>query len=935
VAVGNWHAKEGQETRGYAAVPWQLATPAVTNLRERLLLVLAGLFVVVGAVTLALTGLGHWSAVHWLLAPAWVLGFGVAHAILVRRAPGRDPFLLPLAGLLTGWGLLLIARLADVAFLIRQVVWMAAGIGIFVLIVSRTSGLRWLRRYRYTWLLGGLALLAATLVWGSNPSGYGPRLWLGGRVPGLGVVYIQPSEILKLLMVAYLASYLAEKRVLVMDGPRVGWTLGRLRRTVRLPSFPYLAPLLIMWGLAMILLAWQQDLGAALLFFFTFLVMLYHASESWGYVAGGAILFLIAAAGAYLLIDTVELRVDIWLHPWSDPAGRAFQIVQSLIAMASGGVMGQGLAQGNPTYIPAIHTDFPFSAIAEEFGLVGVLGLIASMSALSLRGVRVALNARSPFRRLLAAGLATLLGLQSWIIMAGNSKLIPLTGITLPFVSYGGSSLVSSFVVLALITVISQDEPMIPLLEGGRGSSRYNAMRQPIRRVSLALLAGFGGVALISGYWMLIQRQDLMARQDNPRLVEAEQQVRRGPIFDRHRVVLARSQEGESGIRQRIYFTPTVPAVGYYSLKHGVGGIEASYDTLLRGMAGRSQTDQLLDDLLHRQPRGLGIMLSLDAELHKEIIAMLQEPPETTGSGREQVRGALVLLDISSGEILAMVSQPTFDPNTLDADWGRLESDPDAPLINRATQGLYQPGGILQPVVLAAAMQAGLAQADAEVENPVQLEPINGSSLGCVHEPAGPTLADAVAAGCPSPIARLGEQLGADALELAFHQWGLDTAPPLSLLTEAGTNQIKDARLAAVGQETLTVTPLHAALIAAAIGNRGAMPGPRLILKTETGTDTWQAVQSPIDDVQVMDANLAQRLYALFEPSADGLVRGRSSLALAGTDSAAQVWYTGFAPDQAPHFAVVVLLEHAGRESLDWAAQIGHDALLVAMQRTP
>jgi cell division protein FtsW (lipid II flippase) len=922
-----------QVTRGHA-----LANLPLANFQERLLLALAGLFVLVGAVALSLAGLDHWSSAHWSLVVVWVVCFGAAHLVLCRYAPDRDPLLLPLASLLTGWGLLLIARLADLSFLLRQSIWLAVSTIVFLLIAAPGAarrggangggGLRWLRRYRYTWLLSGLVLLATTLVLGANPSGYGPRLWLGGRLPVLGGVYVQPSEMLKLLMVAYLASYLAEKRELVLDGRQIGWTFGSISRTIRLPSLPYLAPLLAMWGLAMVLLAWQQDLGAALLFFLTFLVMLYLASGRWGYVAAGLSLFFVATAGACVLLDTVALRVDIWLNPWADPGGRAFQVVQSLIAFASGGLVGQGLGQGRPTYIPAIHTDFPFAAIAEEFGLVGVLGLIAAVAALALRGARVALNARSPFRRLLAAGLATLLGLQAWIIMAGNGKLIPLTGVTLPFVSYGGSSLLSSFIALALLTVVSRDGSPDRFQKSVRA-----VMTDPIRRVSLGLLLTFVGLAATSGYWALVRRDALRGRDDNPRLVEAEQRVRRGPILDRHGVVLARSQADEgggptgsprSGIQHRTYFTPTIPAVGYYSLKHGVGGIEASYDSSLRGIEGRSEGERFLDELLHRQPDGQGVVLTVDVALQKEVAAAM-------GGGR----GAVVLLDVVSGEILALVSQPTYDPNTLDADWERLEEDPAAPLLNRATQGLYQPGGVLQVVVLAAALEADVASLDAPVNDPTAPMMVDGLALSCARAPNGATLADAVAAACPAPLADLGEALGAEALDAAFRRWGIGEAPPLEIPTEADESRVQDPRLAAVGQESLTLTPLQMALAAAALGNEGIMPAASLVLKTQSADGTWQLATPPGQAVRVVGADLAMRLRALLLPSADGQVIGHGSVALAGADRPPHAWYIGLAPAQAPRYAVAVLLEHGGADGPALAEQVGHDALLAALGRTP
>jgi cell division protein FtsW (lipid II flippase)/cell division protein FtsI/penicillin-binding protein 2 len=888
------------------------------------------LFVLVGVVELSLAGLDHWSPAHWSLLVVWLACFGTAHLALCRRAPGRDPLLLPLAGLLTGWGLLLIARLADVSFLLRQSVWLVVSAAVFVLIAARPPGLRWLRRYRYTWLLSGLALLATTLVLGSNPSGYGPRLWLGRRLPSLGNVYIQPSEILKLLMVAYLSSYLAERRALVFDGPRLG--------RVRLPALPYLAPLLAMWGLAMVLLAWQQDLGAALLFFLTFLVMLYLVSGSWAYIVAGLVLFFVAAAGAYLFFDTVALRVDIWLDPWADPDGRAFQVVQSLIAFASGGLIGQGLGQGSPTYIPAIHTDFPFAAITEEMGLVGALGLIAALATLASRGLHIALKARSPFRRLLAAGLAALLGLQAWIIIAGNSKLIPLTGVTLPFVSYGGSSLLSSFIALALLTTVSRDQnpssPRPPAAPATRPSAldHLPLANLPLYRIGLSLLAAFAGLALVNGYWGLARRDVLRAREDNPRLVEAEQRVRRGPILDRHGVVLARSWADEAeSVQQRAYLTPTIPAVGYYSLKHGVGGIEASHDELLRGLQGRSEQERFLDELLHRQPPGRGIVLTLDAGLQERITAMM-----------EGLTGTVVLMDVLNGEILALVSRPTYDPNTLDDDWEKLEEDEAAPLLNRATQGLYQPGGVLQIVVLAAALEAGVVELDAPDDDFTAPVRVDGRALDCASPLAGPTLADAVAAACPAPIAKLGQALSAQTLQATFRRWGLDTSPPLEIPTEAAESDtgdklpITDPRLAAIGQESLTVTPLHMALVVATLGNDGVMPAAHLVLETEHAAGQWQPAGPPDPAARTISAALATRLRTLLRPApGDGQVVGHGSVALAGADRPPHAWFIGLAPVQAPRYAVVVLLEHVDADGLPLAERIGHDTLGAALIQVP
>ena len=322
-------------------------------------------------------------------------------------------------------------------------VWLVLGTGALLLVALVPRSLRWLRRYRYSWLFAGLALLSTTLVLGVNPSGVGARLWLGA----FGV-YFQPSELLKLLLVVFLASYLEERREALVE---VEARIGRWR----IPHPAFLGPLLLMWGFSIVVLMWQRDLGAALLFFGVFLAMLYAATGQSGYVLVGLLLLAGAAAVGYRLFDHVALRVDAWWNPWSEASGRSFQIVQSLLAFASGGMLGQGLGQGLPTAIPVVHTDFVFAAIGEEYGLAGALAVVLLLALLISRAFHIALQARRPFDQLLATGIGALFGLQSLVIMLGTLKIIPLTGVTLPFVSYGGSSLLTSMIMIGLLLHIS------------------------------------------------------------------------------------------------------------------------------------------------------------------------------------------------------------------------------------------------------------------------------------------------------------------------------------------------------------------------------------------------------------------------------------------------------------------------------------------------
>ncbi len=411
------------------------------RLRERWLLALVAVFVLLNAAAFSLAR-GEFLAARHLGPPLILLALlAGSHLALLRWLPAHDPFLLPIVGLLLGWGLVLLDRLAP-AFVWRQVIWQALGLAVIVALALSLRSLRLLRRYRYTWLTLGLLLLAATFLFGVNPSGAGAELWL--RVPLVGPVYFQPSELLKLLLVVFLASYFDDRQ-----------RLWHQRGAGLFGALPYLAPLLLMWGFCVLLLVWQRDLGAATLFFLVFLALLYLATGDRRYlVAGFALLLLAGVIGAFAF-DVVALRVSAWWNPWPDAADRAFQIVQSLYAVSAGGLTGQGVGQGFPQYIPVVHTDFVFAAIAEEWGLIGSLAIVACFMLLASRGLHVAMQARRPFQLYLSAGITILFSTQAFLIMAGVVKLLPLTGVTLPFVSYGGSSLLVSSVMVGLLLYLS------------------------------------------------------------------------------------------------------------------------------------------------------------------------------------------------------------------------------------------------------------------------------------------------------------------------------------------------------------------------------------------------------------------------------------------------------------------------------------------------
>ena len=402
---------------------------------------LAGIFVYAGAATIALTRPAD--SGPWLNFAIWTICLVLGALILERKLPGRDPLLFPLVMLLSGWGLVAIERLAP-AFADRQAIWLCVSVLAMLFTAVFPHVLAWLRRFRYLLLALALLLLFATMVLGRNPSGLAlaPRLWLG-----FGSIYFQPSEAMKIILVAFLASYLAEQST--TDRANTFASAGGV-------SPRLIGPILLMWLLSMVILVWQRDLGTAMLFFVVFILLLYVTSGNWRIIAGGALLVLAAGAAAYQLFAVVQLRVDIWLNPWLEADGRAYQIVQSLIAFAAGGVFGSGLGLGSPDYIPVVHSDFVFAAIAEEWGLLGTISILSCFSVIAWRGLAIALrHSLRAFNQLLAVGLTMMLVVQALMIMAGVLKLLPLTGVTLPFISYGGSSLLVCFIMIGILLRLS------------------------------------------------------------------------------------------------------------------------------------------------------------------------------------------------------------------------------------------------------------------------------------------------------------------------------------------------------------------------------------------------------------------------------------------------------------------------------------------------
>lgn len=452
---------------GAAPAQKRWTTPRNYRWTELWLLLFPSLFMLLGLVTLLIVNGQHIDLRAKVLPPLLaftpVIGLLIAllgaHFALIFVAPDADETLLPIAGMLSSIGVLMSLRLGpdlnQPSLGSKQLLFVIAGLALCVLTVWATRDLKWIRDYPYTWAIVGALLVGVTLVHagGFNPSAPSRDvLSLGG-----GALSFQPSEVFKICLVIFFAGYLSENLKVLSEG---GYRFGPLT----LPPVKNLAPLLVVLGLALLIVLFARELGLAVLILGIFLAMLYAASSRLSYIVMLSGIFAVGAIAIFRIFSYARDRVSLITQAFDPkvytgaPPLSSYQIVQGLVAFGSGGVFGQGLGLGHPTFVPAATTDYVAAAFAEEFGFAGLLALIAIFMLLLYRGMRIATRSRQPFNQLLALGLTAVFGLQTVVILAGNLKLMPLTGVPLPFVAYGGSSLLANFIIIGLLLRLSREK---------------------------------------------------------------------------------------------------------------------------------------------------------------------------------------------------------------------------------------------------------------------------------------------------------------------------------------------------------------------------------------------------------------------------------------------------------------------------------------------
>ncbi|MCR5177310.1 MAG: FtsW/RodA/SpoVE family cell cycle protein [Anaerovibrio sp.] len=390
--------------------------------------------------------LNHYPAVDYSPVP-WALGAAVLAIViqifLIRGRFSDDIWIFPMVLFCSSIGIIMLGRLKPV-LCVPQLRWLIIGMFIMLLVLYFSRQLKNMMQYQYILGICTLVVLCLSLIFGVEIGG--SKNWLV-----LGPISVQPSEFGKILLVLFLAAFLSDHRDMLLASRRKFLFLD-------LPPLRFIAPLLVIWGIAILMFVVQRDLGSALLFFCMAVFMTYMGTGSKSYVFIALCFICIGAAVSYALFSHVQVRFNIWLDPWSDAVGQAYQVVQSLFAFAAGGVWGTGFTHGHPNLIPEVHTDFIFSAIGEEFGLVGCTTIMIVYALMFYRGIMIAMDCKRDLHTLVVAGFSIALFTQAFIIIAGVTKFLPLTGITLPFISYGGSSMVSGFIMIGLLLALSKKE---------------------------------------------------------------------------------------------------------------------------------------------------------------------------------------------------------------------------------------------------------------------------------------------------------------------------------------------------------------------------------------------------------------------------------------------------------------------------------------------
>lgn len=895
------------------------------NLELALLCIAAPLVILL----FAMIALGEGSSLSWenLGVPVGIfIAFLIAHLAIRKLAPGADPALLPLSFALSGIGIAFVTRLAP-ELAMRQVMWLFFGVVCMLLVLIFLKNLDRIANYKYTLMIVGFLLLLSPLLPVVGQEIYGSRIWL--NIAGIS---FQPGEIAKILIVLFLAGYLAQNReMLSIFTHRIG--------PFKIPDLATLVPLLVMWVISLLIVIFEKDLGSALVVFFVFITMLYVATGKKTYLIIGFVLIAIGGVAAFLLFDHVQIRVDTWLDPFKDATGDGYQLVQAIFSIADGGLFGVGIGNGMSDQIPIVESDFIFAAIAEETGLLGAAGLLLLYLCFAIRGLVTAARAKSDVSSFIAVGLTASIILQAFIIVGGVTRLIPLTGLTLPFVSQGGSSLLASFIAIGfLLRCGDQSTGLGTEMISGTGTLSSESVLGRVslgKRLTKTMIAFSVLFALLVANLtliMVVQANDYKNMPSNNHTLAREARTERGTISTYDNVVLAQSVLQDDGTYKRVYPSGTLAAhvVGYASEAYGTAGIEASYNDTLKGQRNYASWVDVVNAATDAGTPGNDVKLTINSTI--------QQAAEQALDG---FNGACVVIDPETGAVLALASSPSYNASDIES---ILSSGSDSSaLYNRATQALYSPGSTFKMVSLTTALENNVATESSVFSSPGEMTIGNGKVNNFGNYSYGEiTLARATELSSNTIYGQLGTQIGSDRLVEGSEKFGFNQDVsfdiPLVKSLMPDPNEMTEWETAwatagePVGQHASPAGPqatvLQMALVGCVIANDGVMEQPYLVDSIYNADGECSFTARPSSLMTATSSSIAKRVRTVLEGvvnSGTGTAAAVQGVQIAGKTGTSETgkeydnsWFVGMGPSEDCKVVVAIALEQGA--SLDGGA---------------
>lgn len=895
------------------------------NLELALLCIAAPLVILL----FAMIALGEGSSLSWenLGVPVGIfIAFLIAHLAIRKLAPGADPALLPLSFALSGIGIAFVTRLAP-ELAMRQVMWLFFGVVCMLLVLIFLKNLDRIANYKYTLMIVGFLLLLSPLLPVVGQEIYGSRIWL--NIAGIS---FQPGEIAKILIVLFLAGYLAQNReMLSIFTHRIG--------PFKIPDLATLVPLLVMWVISLLIVIFEKDLGSALVVFFVFITMLYVATGKKTYLIIGFVLIAIGGVAAFLLFDHVQIRVDTWLDPFKDATGDGYQLVQAIFSIADGGLFGVGIGNGMSDQIPIVESDFIFAAIAEETGLLGAAGLLLLYLCFAIRGLVTAARAKSDVSSFIAVGLTASIILQAFIIVGGVTRLIPLTGLTLPFVSQGGSSLLASFIAIGfLLRCGDQSTGLGTEMISGTGTLSSESVLGRVslgKRLTKTMIAFSVLFALLVANLtliMVVQANDYKNMPSNNHTLAREARTERGTISTYDNVVLAQSVLQDDGTYKRMYPSGTLAAhvVGYASEAYGTAGIEASYNDTLKGQRNYASWVDVVNAATDAGTPGNDVKLTINSTI--------QQAAEQALDG---FNGACAVIDPETGAVLALASSPSYNASDIES---ILSSGSDSSaLYNRATQALYSPGSTFKMVSLTTALENNVATESSVFSSPGEMTIGNGKVNNFGNYSYGEiTLARATELSSNTVYGQLGTQIGSDRLVEGSEKFGFNQDVsfdiPLVKSLMPDPNEMTEWETAwatagePVGQHASPAGPqatvLQMALVGCVIANDGVMEQPYLVDSIYNADGECSFTARPSSLMTATSSSIAKRVRTVLEGvvnSGTGTAAAVQGVQIAGKTGTSETgkeyddsWFVGMGPSEDCKVVVAIALEQGA--SLDGGA---------------